>query len=202
MKKIVWATVALLLLLTFVSCSFYEPGTIIVQGGTVYYPDGRVEGADTSATAADETKEPAKETTKATKQTTKSTTADTTADTTIDTTVDTTADTTVDATADTTVDTTKDTTTDTATDTAADTVTDTTSDTAADTATAETEQDQSTMTFVLNTNTKKFHLPTCRYAKSIKAQNRKEVVGIDQLIDDSGYEPCKVCLKDFKFKID
>ncbi|MBQ9121293.1 MAG: hypothetical protein IJY12_02890 [Clostridia bacterium] len=49
--------------------------------------------------------------------------------------------------------------------------------------------------FVVNTNTKKFHVPTCRYAEQIKAENRKEVVGTDEFTEE--YAPCKVCLPNF-----
>lgn len=49
--------------------------------------------------------------------------------------------------------------------------------------------------FVLNTNTKKIHLPDCRYASKIKDENRKETVGTAEITDK--YEACKVCLPDF-----
>lgn len=48
-------------------------------------------------------------------------------------------------------------------------------------------------TYVLNTNTKKFHYPTCRHAADIKENNRAErTVARDELINE-GYTPCGVC---------
>lgn len=49
------------------------------------------------------------------------------------------------------------------------------------------------VTYIVNTNTGKFHEPDCRHAKSIKDKNRAEHTGTrDQLIE-YGYIPCKVC---------
>lgn len=48
-------------------------------------------------------------------------------------------------------------------------------------------------TYILNTNSKKFHLPSCSSATQMKAVNRKEFTGTrDELIAE-GYEPCKSC---------
>ena len=48
-------------------------------------------------------------------------------------------------------------------------------------------------TYVLNNNTKKFHLPSCDSANDMKGKNRKEVVcSREELIED-GYEPCQRC---------
>lgn len=47
--------------------------------------------------------------------------------------------------------------------------------------------------YVLNTNTKKFHLVSCSSAKSIKSQNRKETKESRASIINQGYEPCKRC---------
>lgn len=50
-------------------------------------------------------------------------------------------------------------------------------------------------TFVVNTNSKKFHLPTCSYAEKISESNRAEITtSYEQMIADE-YEPCGVCLK-------
>lgn len=47
--------------------------------------------------------------------------------------------------------------------------------------------------YVVNTNTKKFHYPSCRSVKQIKASNRWDYHGTrDGLIED-GYVPCKIC---------
>ena len=48
-------------------------------------------------------------------------------------------------------------------------------------------------TYVCNTNTKKFHYPSCRSVKLIKDENYDEYTGDrDDLIED-GYDPCKNC---------
>lgn len=49
------------------------------------------------------------------------------------------------------------------------------------------------MAYVLNTNSKKFHLPTCVHAKDMKAQNRQDYTGSRQELIDMGYEPCGKC---------
>lgn len=46
--------------------------------------------------------------------------------------------------------------------------------------------------YIANTNTKKFHISTCRYIKQMKAENMLESDNRDDLIS-SGYKPCKVC---------
>lgn len=47
--------------------------------------------------------------------------------------------------------------------------------------------------YVLNTNTRKFHKPTCRHVKSIADHNRQDVHMDRNEILDMGYAPCKVC---------
>lgn len=48
-------------------------------------------------------------------------------------------------------------------------------------------------TYILNNNTKKFHLPTCESVSDIKEKNKKEVTGSRKEIMDEGYVPCKRC---------
>lgn len=49
------------------------------------------------------------------------------------------------------------------------------------------------ITYVLNTNTKKFHYPYCSSVKDIKDKNKKETTqNRDELINQ-GYDPCKRC---------
>lgn len=48
-------------------------------------------------------------------------------------------------------------------------------------------------TYVLNTNTKKFHKPTCRSVKQMSAKNKKEVKDTRDHIISDGYDPCKIC---------
>ena len=48
-------------------------------------------------------------------------------------------------------------------------------------------------TYILNTNSKKFHLPSCTSVTQMKVANRQEFTGTrDEVIAD-GYEPCKNC---------
>lgn len=47
--------------------------------------------------------------------------------------------------------------------------------------------------YVINTNTKKFHIPTCSSVNDMKQKNRKDVnMSRDEVISD-GYIPCKRC---------
>ena len=46
--------------------------------------------------------------------------------------------------------------------------------------------------YIANTNTKKFHLSTCRSVKLMKAKNMYKSDNRKELID-SGYVPCKIC---------
>lgn len=47
--------------------------------------------------------------------------------------------------------------------------------------------------YVLNTNTKKFHLPDCMSVKQTKEKNRQESVQSREELIQMGYEPCKNC---------
>jgi competence protein ComEC len=47
--------------------------------------------------------------------------------------------------------------------------------------------------YILNTNTKKFHYPSCRSAKKISAKNRKEVTCARADLIEEGYSPCGNC---------
>lgn len=52
---------------------------------------------------------------------------------------------------------------------------------------------RSEQTYILNTNTKKFHLPDCSSVSQIREENRREsAVSRDELIKE-GYAPCKQC---------
>lgn len=48
-------------------------------------------------------------------------------------------------------------------------------------------------TYILNTNTKKFHLPECGSSEQISQQNRSEYHGTRDALIQNGYEPCKIC---------
>ena len=60
------------------------------------------------------------------------------------------------------------------------------------TAPADTSNDV-TSPYVLNANTKKFHLPSCSSVSTIKAKNRKDYTGSRQNLINQGYQPCKRC---------
>lgn len=47
--------------------------------------------------------------------------------------------------------------------------------------------------YVLNTNTKKFHYPDCRSAKTIKEENKKTFSGDRETLISDGYSPCGNC---------
>lgn len=47
--------------------------------------------------------------------------------------------------------------------------------------------------YVLNTNTHKFHVPSCSSVETIKKKNRKDVNESREQIISEGYEPCKRC---------
>jgi len=47
--------------------------------------------------------------------------------------------------------------------------------------------------YILNTNSKKFHLPACPNASSISAANRQDYSGTRQSLLDQGYSPCGQC---------
>lgn len=47
--------------------------------------------------------------------------------------------------------------------------------------------------YVLNTNTKKFHKPSCSSVKQMKDKNKKIVSWTRQEIIDQGYSPCGRC---------
>lgn len=49
------------------------------------------------------------------------------------------------------------------------------------------------MTYVLNTNSMKFHYPSCSSAKQISAANRQEFTGTREEVVARGYEPCGRC---------
>ena len=52
---------------------------------------------------------------------------------------------------------------------------------------------QSESYYVLNTNTHKFHRPSCRHVSSIHAENYSESSSSSSSIISNGYEPCGTC---------
>ena len=47
--------------------------------------------------------------------------------------------------------------------------------------------------YVLNTNTYKFHYPSCASAKKIKSHNREDFYGTREEVIARGFDPCKNC---------
>lgn len=48
-------------------------------------------------------------------------------------------------------------------------------------------------TYILNTNTHKFHLPDCAGVSQIKAKNKETYIGTRNEVLSQGYTPCKAC---------
>ena len=48
-------------------------------------------------------------------------------------------------------------------------------------------------TYIVNNNTDKFHLDTCRYANDIAAHNRDEITATRSDLIEAGYDPCGSC---------
>lgn len=68
----------------------------------------------------------------------------------------------------------------------------TTSDNAA---TSDSDWYNTKMTFILNTHTKKIHMPDCRGVKQMADRNKLECESTINELIKQGYEPCKMCLK-------
>lgn len=47
--------------------------------------------------------------------------------------------------------------------------------------------------YILNTNTKKFHKPSCSSVEQMKESNKQEYTGSREDVINQGYEPCKRC---------
>lgn len=55
------------------------------------------------------------------------------------------------------------------------------------------EETPQAVTYVLNTNTMKFHKPSCRFAGQIKPKNRQETAESREDVVARGYSPCGIC---------
>ena len=58
---------------------------------------------------------------------------------------------------------------------------------------AEPTETQTGQTYILNTSSKKFHLPTCSSAENLKEENKETYTGARQELIDQGYTPCGRC---------
>lgn len=55
------------------------------------------------------------------------------------------------------------------------------------------DEEPQAVTYILNTNTKKFHKPFCRSAGQIKPSNRQETAESREDVVARGYSPCGNC---------
>lgn len=62
-----------------------------------------------------------------------------------------------------------------------------------DTNIQETSQSTGEQTYIVNENTKKFHLPSCSSVKDMNSGNKREFTGDRQELLDEGYSACKIC---------
>lgn len=56
-------------------------------------------------------------------------------------------------------------------------------------------KEETVTTYIINKNTKKFHLPTCSSAIDMKPQNKKESDKTKEELEKLGYSPCKSCIR-------
>lgn len=57
-----------------------------------------------------------------------------------------------------------------------------------------TPSDEKDVTYIINKNTKKFHLPDCSSVRDTKSQNKKESTLTKEELEKQGYSPCKSCI--------
>ncbi len=57
----------------------------------------------------------------------------------------------------------------------------------------DTDTEQKATTYIINKNSKKFHLPDCSSIKDIKPQNKKTTDKTKEELEKLGYSPCKAC---------
>lgn len=55
-------------------------------------------------------------------------------------------------------------------------------------------EQEAVRTYILNTNSHKFHYPDCRGVKSMKDKNKQEFTGTRSEAIAMGYDPCGICL--------
>ncbi len=63
----------------------------------------------------------------------------------------------------------------------------------ADSSTFSSTTQTDTQTFIINTNTKKFHKPECDSAKKMSSSNKKTYKGSRESLISNGYSPCQKC---------
>ena len=55
-------------------------------------------------------------------------------------------------------------------------------------------EEKSDEIYVVNISSKRYHLPSCTYAKNIKEENREESASLSALYE-KGYTPCSRCIE-------
>ena len=55
------------------------------------------------------------------------------------------------------------------------------------------EEEPAEITYIMNTNTKRFHKPYCSSVKDMKDKNKRETTLSREEIIRQGYKPCKRC---------
>ena len=75
-----------------------------------------------------------------------------------------------------------------------DKTTESTTETTTESTTAS-ESESIVMDFVINTNTRKFHLPDCNSVADMAEHNKMEYTGTIEELKNMGYTPCKRCLR-------
>ena len=60
-------------------------------------------------------------------------------------------------------------------------------------AATEASEEDAQVHYIANTNSKKFHLPTCGSVKDMKERNKWYFTGTREELIQQGYEPCKRC---------
>ena len=58
--------------------------------------------------------------------------------------------------------------------------------------------EQETRDFIVNTNTHKFHVPTCRSVDDMAEKNKMEYTGTIEELKEMGYTPCGRCLAEYR----
>lgn len=54
-------------------------------------------------------------------------------------------------------------------------------------------KNETAQTYILNTNTKKIHRPTCSSVGQMKEKNKQTYEGTVEKLENMGYTPCKKC---------
>ena len=57
----------------------------------------------------------------------------------------------------------------------------------------ETSSSEAVVTYILNTNTKKFHLPDCSWVRLMSEKNKSERFETKEELTKKGYSPCYHC---------